>query len=440
MNAVVRLPNSVTRYRIVDARVPLCLTDAQGQEPDEEGFVPASLLIEDGKLATIELGSDAESVATPLVSLGGGIVLPAFADAHTHLDKGHIWPRQSNPDGSFESARLACMVDRANWTERDVRARMEFGLRSAYAHGTAAMRTHIDSIDAQTRISWPIFAQLRDDWRGRIELQGSTLLPAAALDDARLRDIAWAVRECGAGVGAVTYMMPELRTGLDRLFRLAAETGSDLDFHVDEAKDPAARSLEMIADMAISHRFQGKILCGHCCSLALQPDDYAKSVIDKIAKAGIFVVSLPMCNLYLQDRDPAARRTPRWRGVTALHELKAAGVPIIIASDNTRDPFYAYGDLDMLEVLREGTRILHLDHPPGDSLRAVSATPAALMGMNGLGRLRAGASADLVLFRARSLTELLARPQADRAVIRSGMLIDAPLPDYRELDHLFTAA
>jgi cytosine deaminase len=145
-----------------------------------------------------------------------------------------------------------------------------------------------------------------------------------------------------------------------------------------------------------------------------------------------------MCNLYLQDRDPAAKRTPRWRGVTALRELKAAGVPVIIASDNTRDPFYAYGDLDMLEVLREGTRILHLDCPPGDGLMAVTATPAALMGMDGLGRLQAGASADLVLFRARSLTELLARPQADRAVIRSGMIVDAPLPDYRELDHLFT--
>ena len=40
--------------------------------------------------------------------------------------------------------------------------------------------------------------------------------------------------------------------------------------------------------------------------------------------------------------------------------LKAAGVPVMVASDNTRDPFYAYGDLDMIEVMREATRILHL--------------------------------------------------------------------------------
>lgn len=54
-----------------------------------------------------------------------------------------------------------------------------------------------------------------------------------------------------------------------------------------------------------------------------------------------------------QDRDHAARRTPRWRGITLLHELRAAGVPTALASDNTRDQFYAYGDLDMLEVFTQ---------------------------------------------------------------------------------------
>ncbi len=125
-----------------------------------------------------------------------------------------------------------------------------------------------------------------------------------------------------------------------------------------------------------------------------------------------------MCNMYLQDRRPG--RTPRWRGVAPLHELKAAGVPVAVASDNTRDPFYAYGDLDMLEVLREATRILHLDHPGRDWPRAVTATPADVMGLDRHGRIEAGDAADLVLLRARSLTELLARPQADRTVLVAG--------------------
>ena len=42
----------------------------------------------------------------------------------------------------------------------------------------------------------------------------------------------------------------------------------------------------------------------------------------------------------------------------------------MVASDNTRDPFYAYGDLDMLEVYREATRILHFDHSDRPWLKA----------------------------------------------------------------------
>ena len=91
----------------------------------------------------------------------------------------------------------------------------------------------------------------------------------------------------------------------------------------------------------------------------------------------------------------------------------------------------------MLEVFREGTRILHLDHPMADWLRAVTATPAALMGGKTEGRLRQGGPADLVLFAARSLDELLARPHSDRLVIRGGRALEAAPPDYRELDRLF---
>jgi cytosine deaminase len=119
--------------------------------------------------------------------------------------------------------------------------------------------------------------------------------------------------------------------------------------------------------------------------------------------------------------------------VTSLHELKAAGVPVMLASDNTRDPFYAYGDLDMLEVWREGIRILQLDHADADWPRAFFATPASQMGL-AAGVLAAGRPADLVLTRARSLTELMARPQSDRTVLVGGKAIDTTLPDYAMLD------
>ena len=92
-------------------------------------------------------------------------------------------------------------------------------------------------------------------------------------------------------------------------------------------------------------------------------------------------------------------------------------------------------DLKLMRRLDE----LHLDHPYGDWAQSVGARPAAAMGLQGAGMIRPGAPADLILFRARHMTEWLSRPQADRIVLRNGKVLDAEVPDWRELDHLFPA-
>jgi cytosine/creatinine deaminase len=403
---------------------------------DFDGFAIVDILVDEGAIAKIAPAGAVDFGDAPEVAMSGRIALPLFVDVHTHIDKGHIWRRKRNPIGDFPSALAAAIEDRtANWTAADVAARMEFSLRSAYAYGTTAIRTHIDSVGAQTRISWPVLAEARERWRGRIELQASPLFSVEfALDDSHMADIEAMLDAHGTGIlGAVTYMVPRLSEGLTRLFELAERKGWELDFHVDESADPAARSLKVVADMAIERRFPRRILIGHCCSLALQEDDERRKTIDAVARAGLSVVSLPMCNMFLQDREPG--RTPRWRGVTALHELKAAGVRVMIASDNTRDPFYPYGDLDMMETWREGVQILHLDYPFADWALAVSAVPGQAMGLD-LGVLRPGGRADMILTRARDFPELLARPQADRIVVRNGEASTAAPPDYSELDTL----
>jgi cytosine deaminase len=50
------------------------------------------------------------------------------------------------------------------------------------------------------------------------------------------------------------------------------------------------------------------------------------------------------------------------------------------------------------------------------------------------GRMAPGAPAGLVLTRARTINELLSRPQHDRVVLCAGKQVDRTLPDYRELD------
>ncbi|WP_214472955.1 cytosine deaminase [Mesorhizobium sp. dw_380] len=427
---------AASSYHLANARVHQSITQDLSATFDADGFALADIAIADGKISSIAAHGGSKAPADA-IDLGGRIILPCFVDCHTHIDKGHIWPRKPNPDGSFMGALNATGADRAlRWSAEDVARRMDFSLRSAYAHGTRALRTHIDSVAPQEEISWPVFEAMRETWRGRIELQGACLLGIEGVRDKKWFDrLAKRVAAAKGVLGVVTYMVPDLEELLDQVFAQAIKHGLDLDFHADETDDVSAISLKKIAEAALWNGFEGKILVGHCCSLARQPDLEVLDTLDKVAKAGLAVVSLPMCNLYLQDRRGDAV-TPRWRGVTLLHEMKARGIPVAVASDNTRDPFYAYGDLDMLEVYRMATRILHFDHPVADWPRTVTATPAKVMRLDGFGTLAAGGDADFILFKGRSWTELLSRPESDRIVVRAGRAIDRQLPDYAELDGL----
>ncbi|ESY57649.1 MULTISPECIES: cytosine deaminase [unclassified Mesorhizobium] len=423
-------------YHLTNVRLHRSLTSGLATTYDTDGFALADIAVADGKLSSIAAHKKSKAPATA-IDLAGRIVLPCFVDCHTHIDKGHIWPRKPNPDGSFMGALNATGADRAaRWSAEDVARRMDFSLRSAYAHGTKALRTHLDSVPPQEEISWPVFEAMREKWRGRIELQAACLLGIEGVRDRKwFERLAKRVAAAKGVLGVVTYMVPDLEELLDKVFAEANKHGLDLDFHADETDDIAAISLKKIAEAALWNGFEGNMLVGHCCSLARQPDLDVLDTLDKVAKAKLAVVSLPMCNLYLQDRR-ADQTTPRWRGVTLLHEMKARGIPVAVASDNTRDPFYAYGDLDMLEVYRMATRILHFDHPVGDWPQTVAATPAKVMRLDGVGTLTAGGSADFIVFKGRSWTELLSRPESDRIVVRDGRAIDRQLPDYAELDEL----
>ncbi|MBY3510795.1 cytosine deaminase [Rhizobium laguerreae] len=430
-------PPNAGRFVLSNATLP-AVAVVGFDAPAVEGLVKADIVITDGVIAAIR-PAGAAPADYARTDLRDGMVWPCFADIHTHLDKGHIWPRQANPDGSFMGALDAVRADReANWSAADVKRRMEFSLRSAYAHGTSLIRTHLDSLAPQHRISFEVFSEIRDAWKDRIALQAVALFPLDAMADGIFfADLVTTIRQTGGLLGGVTRMGPELVWQLDTLFGTAAEHGLDVDLHVDETDDRGAETLKAIAEAVLRNGFEGKVTAGHCCSLARQDEDTAARTVELVAKAGIAVIALPMCNMYLQDRYPG--RTPRWRGVTLFKELAAAGVATAVASDNTRDPFYAYGDLDPVEVFREAVRILHLDHPLDTAARVVTTSPAAIVGRPDKGRIAAGDPADLVLFSARRWSEFLSRPQSDRVVLRRGKVIDRSLPDYRELDSVVGA-
>lgn len=429
-----------THYWLRNAHVPesLIVRSKQGRSRNWATPVPQELLLADieianGTIASIATAGILSSYTAPSIDLRGGMVFPCFVDMHTHLDKGHIWERSPNPDGTFASALQQAQQDSEQyWTAADVYKRMEFGLKCSYAHGTKAIRTHIDSGGSLADISLEVFQELQQQWHDRLILQAVCLVSLEDFLTPSGEKLADRMTEVSGILGGVAYMNSDLEAQLDRIFSLAKERKLNLDLHVDENGDPDSICLRYVAEAALRHRFQGQIVCGHCCSLAVQPPAEAAKTIALVKQAKISIVSLPVCNLYLQDRHP--HKTPRWRGVTLLHELKQAGVAVAIAGDNCRDPFYAFGDHDALEVFTLSAKIAHLDRPYGDWCNAITSTPADIMGLPTVGRIGVGFPADLIIFKARQYSELLSRSQHDRVVLRNGLAIGTALPDYAELD------
>jgi len=431
-------------YRLTRARIHAGLVDTEVTGVDGDGCLLLDVLVRNGRFAAFLPPGSLVDATLPVIDLAGRQIWPGLVDAHVHLDKCQSFGRLQGADGTFAGARDATDTDRrAYWTAEDLYARMSFGLQCAHAHGVVATRSHIDSPEPQAETSWSVVRQLREEWRGRVELQAVAFVPLDVYGTpfgARLAEIA---AQSGCGVlGAVTrptgglhgMALENFDRLLDTLFRLARRHGLDIDLHVDETNDVNARALERVADAVLRNAFEGKVTCGHCCSLALQEPERMAAIIARVRQAGISIITLPLVNMYLQDRVPD--RTPRWRGVPPVAELRAAGVPVAVAGDNCRDAFYAYGDHDLFDTLRLGVRILQLDNPVGDAPTLVTGVPAAIMGLKQHGTLRVGQSADFILFNARSLNELLTRPQSDRVLVRAGRRIRPRLPEYDELDRL----
>ncbi len=261
------------RLTLAAAHVPACLAPGVEGSPDADGLLLLDITIEDGRFSSI----DRHHPAPPdpaTIDLKGRMVWPCPVDMHTHLDKGHIWPRATGLDGGFAAAIEAVQRDRhMAWGADDVRDRMEFALRCAFAHGTCAIRTHIDSMPPQAEISWPVFAELRQRWADRITLQGVALNPAEDYRGSYGEQLARLVAEHGGILGMFPEHGPQLDADLDRFLATAEAHGLDVDLHVDETGDPAAKALRHLAQAVLRRGFKGRVVAGHCCSLAVHDPD-----------------------------------------------------------------------------------------------------------------------------------------------------------------------
>ncbi len=297
------------------------------------------------------------------------MLIPGLAEAHCHLDKCHTIHRLGAVGGDLRTAIAAQWADKVNWTEEDLYARATRGLAEAQAAGCTALRTHVDWGDTpEPPRAWSVLGQL--------PVQCAALVGVDQMADP---DFAAAIAPHikGRVLGAFILDHAQMQAGLSACFALAEAQGAPLDFHVDEGLGDL-NGLEAIADMALARGFEAPILCGHAVSLMDKAPAEFDRIADKCARAGITICALPTTNLYLQGRSAG---TPDRRGLTRLQELRVAGVPVIVGSDNVGDAFCPTGQHDPMAALHLASLAAHLDPPMGPWLTMITTDARAAMGL-----------------------------------------------------------
>src|SRR5271165_5863264 len=250
----IRLPEA--DFTLVQARVPSCFLARlpDGVREDDESCALLDIVVERGRIGALRPGGTAGEGTPPRIDIRGRQVWATLIDMHAHLDKGQAIPRV-RPDGTLEGGLRLTAEDRKHWTAEDIRLRMNFGVRCAFAHGVSAIRTHLDSHEGLADRTWAVFREVQSEWRGRVALQPVGMVPLAAFRGSWGEQLADIVAEHGGVLGGVTdglggyegaigNVLDDL---LDRLLRVAAERRLDVDLHVDQTDDPRVFALPRIA-------------------------------------------------------------------------------------------------------------------------------------------------------------------------------------------------
>ena len=421
-------PEQNRPYVLSSVHIPrlLCST---GEASD--GWFNADILIEKSIISAIAPSGSLEKEGVQTVDAKHGILFSGLVDCHTHLDKAHVGAFTEFVPGSLNDAISTMIDNKKTWTPDNLIKRVEYSLQTAYAYGVRAMRSHVDFSPNNPHFTWEIMAEASRRWKGKIELQLSPLVNIIYFQDDDYSAQIYSIAEQVGRVGMFLYNQPDLVKRLRPVFEKANAEGWDIDLHVDEGLDDTLDGLSSIAKVALSTKFKGTVLCGHCVALNVYSASRRTQVIASALEADLHFVALPTTNLYLQDRGNSP--SPQRRGMAPVRELMAAGATVSLGADNVRDGFSAFGDFDPVSVLNLGAQLGHLHEPARDWSLLITTSPATTMGLDWKGNIEVGAPADLVLFSARTSGEMNLNPSANRTVIRHGIWLKNEMPDFRNL-------
>ena len=383
-----------------------------------------------GRIAAVApTGSFAALAGEESLDLGGFLLLPAFVEPHTHLDKALTADRFPGEFTELGAAIAAWHAHRETLDAQDIASRASRAALLALSNGATALRTHADVGAGIGLRAVEALVGVRDELRDLIDIQVVALTyPLAGAAGADNRALLREALAMGVDVaGGAPHVVPDPAGDVAICLDEALAAGRPVDLHSDENMRPESVDLvELVSRVADGFPFPAT--ASHCVSLGvLEPAAQAERAT-AAAQAGVSVVTCPIANLYLQGRGTPTL-TPR--GLTAIGALQAAGVTLAGGGDNIQDCFIPVGRIDPLVTAQY--LVVGGQTTAAQALQLVSSAARRVMGLPEIA-IAAGSPADLVALAAGSPREAIATATPERLVFRRGELVASTRLDARSHD------
>ncbi len=379
---------------------------------------PVSIGIRAGQIEAVAPSLAGHTAAR--IDARGGLVTPSFVDPHFHIDK--VLSRDLlgalGPEEALARAREA----KIHFTVADVEERACRALRLAAAHGIGRLHAQID-VDFATRlVSFEGVMRARDRFAGIVDVTLVAFPQEGIVADPEAPGLLREALSMGAaavgGLPEVEASEEDQRTHVETILELAAAFDVPVEMHCDYLDRIELKTLEMLAEGTVAHGLQGRVVASHCNALSLYPDEEAARVIDKVLDADMAITVLPIANLQMLG---GTGRTPHNRGSSRVKELLDAGVNVAAGADNMYDIWYRFNRMDPVELayMTVHSAGLRTDEEVREGFEMVTTRAARIIGAPAPA-VAAGAPADLVVFEATSLVDVLRRLPGRRIHLKTG--------------------
>jgi cytosine/adenosine deaminase-related metal-dependent hydrolase len=386
--------------------------------PREPGEPSVDVVVRDGRIT-----SGPPPAGAPVADGRGGVLLPAFADVHAHLDSTRLGlpfrPHTADPG-------LAGLIrnDREHWRTAggSVAERATRTLGATIASGATTVRSHaqVDTDSGLERLEGVLAA--REAHAARADVQVVAFPQSGILRDHGTADLLDAAVRAGAdlvgGIDPCAFDRDPVGH-LDVVYGIAQRHGVGVDIHLHEAGELGAFTIELIAERTAALGMQGLVTISHAFALGTVGAARQGAVMELLAEADIALTTVAPGN---------AEPLP-------LEALRRGGVRVGLGQDGIRDYWSPYGNGDVLErawqlAFRNGFRrdelvelCVDVASRGGRAIAGATGWSPMAIAEDTVTGLAPGAPADLVVVAADTVTAAVMDHPPRTLVIRAGEVI-----------------